>query len=125
MTFLDSGVVIIVLQWLHVLLGIFWFGSQMYLDVTVRPAAAKLDPAAQAEFGRHTGRGLARQITLFVATGTIVTGILGGIAVGVLGRLDTPYGQTWLAALAIGTFMMMSVWTRGFGARAIAMRFGY
>jgi uncharacterized membrane protein len=117
---LPEAAVVIGLHWLHVLFGAFWFGSQMYLDVTVRPATARLEPAAQQQLGRSMGRGLARQITVFVATGTVVTGILRGIAVGVLGRLDTPYGLTWLAALAITTFMMVSVWTRGFGGRVRA-----
>jgi hypothetical protein len=26
---------LIVIQWLHVLLGIFWFGSTLYLDVVI------------------------------------------------------------------------------------------
>jgi uncharacterized membrane protein len=132
---------IVVLQWLHVLFGVFWLGSQLYSDLTVRPAAARLDGAARAEFERQTGTGRARRITVFVATGTVLLGALRGVAGGVLDVLATPYGITWLAALAIGTFMMLSVWTRGFGGRVdgvlwnglflvifslmIAMRFGY
>lgn len=129
------------LQWLHVLFGIFWFGSQMYSDLTLKREIAKLDPAARDQLNRSTGTGRARRITVIVATGTVFLGILRGIAGGVLDVLHTPYGITWLAALAIGTFMMVSVWTRGFGGRVrpplwyalffviftlmIAMRFGY
>lgn len=132
---------IIVLQYLHVLFGIFWFGSQMYFELTVRPAAAALDPTARAEFDRRTGTGRARRITVFVATATVALGAIRGIAGGVLDQLTTLYGMTWLAAFAIGAFMMLSVWTRGFGGRVtgipwnglffvifslmIAMRFGY
>jgi hypothetical protein len=124
-----------------VLFGIFWFGSQMYSDLSLKREIAKLDPAARDELNRNTGTGRARRITVVVATGTVVLGILRGIAGGVLDILDTPYGITWLVALAIGTFMMVSVWTRGFGGRVtgilwnglflviftlmIAMRFGY
>ena len=123
------------------LFGIFWFGSQMYSDLSLKREIAKLDPAAREELNRNTGTGRARRITVVVATGTVVLGILRGVAGGVLDILDTPYGITWLAALAIGTFMMVSVWTRGFGGRVtgilwnglflviftlmIAMRFGY
>lgn len=133
--------VIIVLQYLHVLFGIFWFGSQMYFDLTVRAAAASLDPAAREQFDRSTGTGRARRITVFVATATVALGAVRGMAAGVLDQLTTPYGVTWLAAFAIGTFMMLSVWTRGFGGKVtgilwnglffvifslmIAMRFGY
>jgi hypothetical protein len=124
-----------------VLFGIFWFGSQMYSDLSLKREIAKLDPAARDELNRHTGTGRARRITVVVATGTVLLGILRGVAAGVLDILHTPYGITWLVALAIGTFMMLSVWTRGFGGRVtgilwnglflviftlmIAMRFGY
>jgi hypothetical protein len=132
---------VVVLQWLHVLFGIFWFGSQMYSDLSLKREIAKLDPTARDELNRNTGTGRARRITVVVATGTVLLGILRGVAGGVLDILDTPYGITWLAALAIGIFMMVSVWTRGFGGRVtgilwnglflviftlmIAMRFGY
>lgn len=113
----------------------------MYLDLSVRSGMAKLPPEAQEQLGSDLGTGRARQITVFVATGTVLLGILRGIAGGVLDVLDTAYGLTWLASLAIGTFMMLSIWTRGFGGRVrgmlwnglflviftlmIAMRFGY
>jgi hypothetical protein len=132
---------VIVLQWLHVLFGIFWFGSQMYGDLTIKPQIAKLPDGVREEFSRGLGAGLARRITVVTATGTVLLGALRGIAGGVLDVLGTAYGLTWLAALAIGTFMMVSVWTRGFGGRVrpplwyglffliftlmIAMRFGY
>lgn len=132
---------VILLQWSHVLLGIFWFGSQMYLDLTIKPAIAKLPDGTREEFSRGLGAGRARRITVVTATGTVLLGALRGIASGVLDILGTAYGITWLAALAIGTFMMLSIWTRGFGGRIrpplwyglflvmftlmIAMRFGY
>ncbi len=31
-------------QWLHVFLGIFWFGSTLYLNFVVIPAILKLPP---------------------------------------------------------------------------------
>jgi putative copper export protein len=132
---------IIALQFLHVLFAIFWFGSQMYSDLSLKVELAQIDPAARADLSRRTGSGRARYITVVTATGTVVLGILRGIAGGVLAELDTLYGRTWLAALAIGVFMMLSIWTRGYGGRVhgllwnglflvifalmIAMRFGY
>ena len=132
---------IVALQFLHVLFGIFWFGSQMYSDLTLKVEMAKIDPAARADLERRTGSGRARHITVVAATGTVLLGILRGVAGDVLSQLDTLYGRTWLAALGVGTFMMVSIWTRGFGGRInkflwnglflviftlmIAMRFGY
>jgi uncharacterized membrane protein len=132
---------IYVLQWLHVIFGVFWYGSQLYLDLTIKPAIAKLPPESAAIMQRAMGTGIARRITVVTATGTVVLGALRGIAGGVLDVLDTPYGLTYLAALAIGTFMALSIYTRGFGGRVrpplwhslflvmfslmIAMRFGY
>lgn len=123
------------------LFGIFWFGSQMYLDLTIKPQIAKLPDGVRDEFSRGLGSGLARRITVVTATGTVLLGALRGIAGGVLDMLGTAYGLTWLAAFAIGIVMMLSIWTRGFGGRVrspvwyalflvmftlmIAMRFGY
>jgi uncharacterized membrane protein len=132
---------IVALQFVHVLFGIFWFGSQMYLDLTIKPAIAKLPDGVREEFSSCLGTGLARRITVVTATGTVLLGALRGIAGGVLDVLDTAYGFTWLAAFAVGLFMVGSIWTRGFGQRVkpplwygsffvmfslmIAMRFGY
>ena len=89
----------------------------MYLDLTIKPAIAKLPDGVREEFGRGLGTGLARRITVITATGTVLLGALRGIAGGVLDVLATTYGLTWLAAFAIGIFMMLSIWTRGFGQR--------
>jgi uncharacterized membrane protein len=137
----ELGLLIYVLQWLHVLFGIFWFGSQMYLDSSIRPAIAQLPVDAQAIMARGLGQGVARRITVVTSTGTVLLGILRGIAGGVLDTLDTAYGRTWLAALVIGLVMVASIYTRGFGGRVrprlwyglflvmftlmVAMRFGY
>ena len=123
------------------LFGVFWFGSQIYLDLTIKPAIARLPPDAAAQMQSALGSGTARRITVVTATGTVLLGALRGLAGGALDMLDTAYGITWLAAFAIGFVMMLSIWTRGFGGRIrtpvwyalffvmftlmIAMRFGY
>ena len=123
------------------LFGIFWFGSQMYLDLTIRPAIARLQPDAAATMNDALGTALARRITVITSTGTVLLGALRGIAGGVLDQLDTAYGITWLAAFLLGLVMVASIWTRGFGRRVkpplwygmfltmftlmVAMRFGY
>lgn len=51
---------VIALQWLHVLLSIFWFGSQLYFDLVVRPALAKLSPEQRAALEVQLRSGRAR-----------------------------------------------------------------
>ena len=137
----ELGRLIIVLQWLHVLFGVFWFGSQMYSVMSVRPTLDRLPRESAAMMDKALGEGTPRRITVISSSGTVLLGILRGLAGGVLDVLDTAYGRTWLAALGIGTFMVVSIWTRGFGGRIhiilwnglflvmftlmIAMRFGY
>jgi uncharacterized membrane protein len=137
----ELGRLIYVLHWLHVIFAVFWYGSQLYLDLTIKPAIAQLSPDSAAIMQRALGTGLARRITVVTATGTVLLGALRGIAGGVLDVLGTAYGLTWLAAFAIGTVMALSIYTRGFGGRVrpplwhglfvvmfslmIAMRFGY
>ena len=123
------------------LFAIFWFGSQMYSDFTIKPAVARLPDGVREEFNAGLGAGRARQITVVSSTGTVLLGALRGISGGVLDILNTAYGITWLAAFAIGMTMVLSIWTRGFRGRMrtqiwyamfltmftlmIAMRFGY
>jgi hypothetical protein len=124
-----------------VLFAVFWLGSQLYLDFVLRPAMAKLPADQGAALYADLGTGRARRITVITSTGTVLLGMLRGIAGGVLGLLDTAYGLTYLAALVVGVFMVGSIWTRGYGGRVtgwlwlgsflvmftlmIAMRFGY
>jgi hypothetical protein len=132
---------LVALQWLHVLFATAWLGSQIYLDTTVHRAVNNLPPEPRAAVSADLGTGRARRITLAIVTGTILFGFLRGALGGVFSELSTLYGVTWLLALALGTFMMLSVWTRGFRGRVrnpawnalfvvqftlmILMRFGY
>jgi len=93
--------VLIALQWLHILAGIFWFGSAMTAHVVAFPAFSTFPPVTRrsiieafaARYGRLVG---------VVAGLTILLGILRGLAGGVLNVLTTPYGLTFMAALLLG-----------------------
>ena len=93
--------VLIALQWLHILAGIFWFGSAMTAHLVAFPAFSTFQPetrrsiieAFAARYGRLVGA---------VAGLTILLGILRGIAGGVLNVLGSPYGLTWTAAIVLG-----------------------
>ena len=100
---------IIVAQWLHVLLGIFWFGSTLYTDFILIPAVGAMPPAMQREIGMRVGT-LSARIIEPVATLVILLGVLRGTVFGSIQSFDalgTTYGATWLVALlaAIGVFL--------------------
>lgn len=92
---------VIALQWLHILAGIFWFGSAMTVHIVAFPAFSTFPPetrrgiieAFAARYGRLVGA---------VAGLTILLGILRGIAGGVLNVLVSPYGLTWVTAIVLG-----------------------
>jgi len=92
--------VLILLQWTHILAGIFWFGSAMTATIVAFPSFRKFQPETQraiieafaARYGRLVGT---------VASLTIILGILRGLAGGVLSVLTTPYGLTWIAAIGL------------------------
>ena len=92
--------VLIALQWLHILAGIFWFGSALTVHIIAFPAFRKFPPetrrtiieAFAARYGRLVGA---------VAGLTILLGILRGLVGGVQNVLTSPYGLTWLAAIIL------------------------
>jgi uncharacterized membrane protein len=97
------------IQWLHVLLGIVWFGSSLTTNLIVIPAIGKLTPAEQQRFGMAYGQA-ANRVLRPAATLVILLGILRGTVFGQLHSLNdvlgTAYGITWLVGLiaAIATF---------------------
>jgi uncharacterized membrane protein len=98
---------LLVLQWLHILFAIAWFGGSVAANFLVTPAAALLPAGEQAGWwkafsGRTTG------YFASVAGATIVFGIARGIAGGVLSILTSAYGLTWIAALVLA--IAVAVW---------------
>ncbi len=98
--------VVAILQWLHVFFGIFWFGSTLTIDFLVVPTLQSLPPPVQQAFGGALGKRAPRVITPIAVT-TIVLGLIRGIAGGVIGRLDSLYGLTWVAAFFLGTGLLV------------------
>jgi uncharacterized membrane protein len=92
-----------VVQWLHVLLGLFWFGSALYVDVILIPAISHLSLERQRELGAALGvRGVA--VFRIVAPLIILLGFVRGTVFGPIKSLDvltTAYGVTWLVALVV------------------------
>ena len=98
-----------VVQWLHVLLGVLWFGTVLYTSAILIPAMNRMPLVTQRTVGHFVGEQGFRVIRP-VAIAVIVLGILRGTVWGPIKGLDdlgTAYGITWLVALAfaITTFI--------------------
>lgn len=93
-----------VIQWLHVIGGITWFGTVIYTDLILIPSLQTLPLDQQRSAGEAIGRrGI--QIIIPVAIAVIVLGILRGTVFGPIKSVDvligTAYGWTWLTALVL------------------------
>lgn len=92
-----------IVQWLHVLLGITWFGSAITTNLIFVPAVSRLPLDRQREIGGAFGDVASRVIPV-AAGGVILLGILRGTLFGPIRSLDalgTTYGLTWLVALVL------------------------
>jgi len=92
----------IVVQWIHVLAGLMWFGGAIVINMLVFPSILVLTPDQQRRFGRELSPKLSRFFSI-VAGIVILFSIIRGTLLGPIKGLDvlfgTPYGLTWLAAL--------------------------
>jgi len=93
---------LIVIQWLHVLLGIFWFGGSLYLNGMVIPVLLSLPLGQQREVAVPLGA-RSNQILPPVAILVILLGVLRGTVWGPVHTFaflfGTAYGVTFLISL--------------------------
>jgi uncharacterized membrane protein len=97
-----------VVQWLHVLGAIFWFGGTLFSNFVVIPAMRAISVPAQQEFGAAVGK--TAQIIRPIAYTTIVLGVLRGTLWGPVKSADflgTAYGITWLVALFVSVGLIL------------------
>jgi uncharacterized membrane protein len=91
-------------QWLHVLLGILWFGNALVLDVIVIPAINRLPIVTQREIASYIGS-RATPIFHVVVPVLVVLGIIRGTVMGPIKSVNdlfgSAYGVTWLTALSV------------------------
>jgi uncharacterized membrane protein len=96
---------IIVVQWLHVFTGIFWFGSRLVVTFVLLPTMRQIPQATQQVFLAELYRHFVR-VEPFLGIATIVLGFLRGTVFGWIVGLDvafgTTYGLTWTTALVLG-----------------------
>ncbi len=100
-------------QWLHVLLGILWFGYSLALAVFVIPALNRLPITTQREVGAALGE-RAKPIIDVVAPAILILGVIRGTLLGPIDSIadvfTTAYGITWLVALV--TIIAVFLWGR-------------
>ena len=111
---------LLVIQWLHILAGITWFGGYIFLDVVLWPTLLRL-PVKQAKMtsdviGRFAGPVMATSGTLVVLLGIIRGTVLGPIA-SFRFLFTSAYGMTWLVALAVSVLLI--IWGAGWHDRVI------
>jgi uncharacterized membrane protein len=95
--------VVLTVQWLHVLLGILWFGNALVLDAIVIPAINRLPIVAQREVASLIGS-RATPIFQVVVPAIIALGIIRGTVLGPIKSIEalgSAYGLTWLTALSV------------------------
>jgi uncharacterized membrane protein len=99
---------LVVVQWLHVFLGVLWFGGTLYINLILIPALLPLPREKQQEVAARvsplTTRVLRPTAILVIALGFIRGTLLGPLK-SVQDVVDTTYGMTWLVAL-IGTLLL-------------------
>ncbi|HEY6569012.1 MAG TPA: hypothetical protein VIZ22_01910 [Candidatus Limnocylindrales bacterium] len=112
---------VVIVQWLHVLLGILWFGNALVLAVIVIPAVNRLPILGQREISSYIG-GRATPILQVVVPLIIVLGFIRGTFLGPIKNVDillgSAYGLTWLVALAV----TLLTWLFGFRVIVPAVR---
>lgn len=92
---------LIAVQWLHVLGGILWFGSTVTNHVVVVPSIKAQPPESQKAWWRSYSARYGQVIGV-VGGATIVFGIVRGLLDGVWSALGSAYGVTWIASLLLG-----------------------
>jgi uncharacterized membrane protein len=91
-----------VVQWLHVLLGILWFGYALSMYFLVTPALMEL-PEAQGRITNARLGEIGKKVFPFVGLAVLGLGVVRGTVFGPINSLDdlfgTAYGWTWIVAL--------------------------
>lgn len=99
------------IQWLHVLLGILWFGYALSMAFLVAPALARLPEGPQREANFHLGQ-LGQRVFPIVAPLVILLGFVRGTFFGPIDSIDTAfgtaYGITWVLALLVSIAIVVN-----------------
>jgi putative copper export protein len=95
----------IVVHWVHVFGAVIWFGAYLMTALVITPANRSLAPETVTAVG-EAAIPRAKRVILPAILATGIGGILLGTVFGPISSLDalfaTPYGWTFLAAVAFG-----------------------
>lgn len=96
---------LIVVHWLHVFFGIFWFGSRLVVTFVLLPTMRRVSQANQQIFLGELIRHFVR-IEPAIGFMTLALGLLRGTVFGEVTSpaiaFGTAYGLTWTVALVLG-----------------------
>jgi uncharacterized membrane protein len=96
---------IIVVHWLHVFFGIFWFGSRLVVTFVLLPTMRRVSQANQqiflGELIRHFVRIEPAIGVMTLALGFLLSTVFGEITSPAI-AFGTTYGFTWTVALVLG-----------------------
>ncbi len=112
---------LVIVHWLHVFFGIFWFGGSLYVNFVMVPAILTLPSDRQMPvIDAITGR--SDRILPWVGAVTIALGIVLGTIVGPIkdvAALSSTYGILWLVGLvaAVATWIWGEVMIGRVGRR--------
>lgn len=99
----------IIVQWLHVITGLVWIGGNVYQDYVIWPTLLTR-PAAEARDTYYASAKYAAPLMAGTGLIVILLGIIRGTLLGPIrswsALFTTPYGITWLVALAVMIFLI-------------------
>ena len=104
------NVLLIVVQWLHVITAVMWFGTTLFLDLILIPTLTTFPISQQREFNARLIPNMVRIIAP-TALAVVILGLLRGTVFGPVKSFSylfgTAYGWTFLIALllAVGTIL--------------------
>jgi uncharacterized membrane protein len=111
---------LLLIQWLHILAGITWFGGYIFLDFVLWPTLLRL-PTQQAAATATLMSKFAGPVMATSGSLVILLGIARGTWLGPIQSLSflfgSSYGVTWLTALFIS--LILTIWGAGWHDRFI------
>jgi uncharacterized membrane protein len=99
-----------IIEGLHMLFAIFWFGGTLFVNFFLGPATARTSPAAAAEMGTQIGI-QANRVIPPVASLAILLGFLRGTVWGPIDSFGavftTGFGRWWFIALVLAVITFL------------------
>ncbi len=93
-----------IVQWLHILFGITWFGGYIFMTFGVWPTLLHRPVLEAKAFYTDLAQPVGK-LMMVSGSAVLILGVLRGTVFGIIRSFEvlfnTPYGLTWLAALVL------------------------